>query len=108
VVAHRWGYTKPKGGKWDKHWLNILDDWWKELTGEDPIFPVIEDSSKRYSHRRIASFYCFHDTAKTKELADMMGERMPIPSHDTILWYVAERKKWPVKRISMKRRGLKP
>jgi hypothetical protein len=108
VVGHKWGYTKPKGGKWPKHWLNILDDWWNELTGEEPIFPEIENIGGRYGHGRIASFYCFHNTERTRELADMMGDRLPIPSHDTVLWYVAERKQWPMKRMSMKRRGLKP
>jgi hypothetical protein len=108
VLAHRWGYTKPKGGEWPKHWLNILDDWWKGLTGEDPIFPVIDNIGGRYAHRRIASFYCFHSTERTKELADMLDGRMPIPSHDTLLWYVAERKGWPMKRVNLKRQGLRP
>jgi len=108
VVAHKWTYTRPKGGTWEKHWLNMLDEWWKELTGDEPMFEPIEDPMSRFSHKRIASFYCFHRTSRSKELMDLCGDRLPIPSHDTVLWYVATRKGWKVGMPNIKRKGMIP
>lgn len=107
VVGHRWGFTRPKGGHWPKHWLNTLDEWWESRTGEKPLFPQLEPGA-RFSHKRISSFLCFHRTEKVKELAEMCGGKLPVPSHDTVLWYVAHRLGWKMKRANMKAKGLKP
>ena len=94
IYGHRWGYTKSKGRYKKEHFLNILDTWWKKLTGEDPIFPANLPLRERVSHKRLASFVCLHKTAFTKYCADLCSEnRLPVPSHDTFMWYVAERSK---------------
>lgn len=77
VVSHRWGYTKPGS------WINKLDKYYFDKdTG---------DYGKRYSEKRIQSICCLHKTDFVKMLADMFKERLPIPSHDTVLWYFADR-----------------
>ena len=94
IYGHKWRYTKSKGYYRNEHFLNILDTWWKKLTGEDPIFPANLPLRERVSHKRLASFVCLHKTAFTKYCADLCSEnRLPVPSHDTFMWYVAERSK---------------
>ena len=107
VVGHRWGYTKVKGDpKYDgTHWLNTLDAWWKEKTGEDGVYPPIEGA--RYSHPRINSFLSMYATEFTRKVAELCGDRLPVPSQDTVVWYVAERLDVARHRDNMKKLGAK-
>lgn len=98
IAGHRWGYTKSKDGYKHRHFLNILDDWWlceilklKSMSCEHYLFPANLPYNKRYSHKRIASFLCLHKTAFSLECCKFAGERLPIPSHDTFMFYVAKR-----------------
>lgn len=97
LAGHKWKYTKPG------QWICDLDDWAfeEDLDGDAYLAEdkrVEASESKRYGHRRIASFFCMHKTEFTKEVADMLGgSKLPVPSHDTLLWYLAERlpdRKW--------------
>ena len=102
IVGHKWGYTKIKADdRNEKHWLNVLDEWWKEKTGEEPIFPQIEGRTHR--HERVASFCQLQTTEFTKYVAKLCGERMPIPSHDTLYWYIATRCGIPIMRHNFKK-----
>lgn len=90
IAGHKWRYTKP--GKW----LVELDEWAesKDIDGEVYLSePKVNEAknSKRYGHGRIASWVCLHKTDFVIEAAMHAGSRLPIPSHDTYLWYMAQR-----------------
>jgi len=96
LAGHKWKYTKPG------RWICDLDDWAFNADIDGDAYLSEEqrpeaEASKRYGHRRIASFVCLHNTEFTKEAAEAAGKRLPVPSHDTYLWYMAERlpdRKW--------------
>jgi len=107
VTAHKWGYTKVKHdpGYEGKHWLNQLDDWankLKDFVGTKQLFNE-KILKPRFGHQRIATFFSVEKTAWTKHLAKMCGERMPIPSQDTLTWYCATRLGRKVLRHNFKR-----
>ena len=90
IAGHKWRYSKP--GKW----ICELDDWaeTKDIDGDvylDEKQRIEATNSRRYGHKRIASFFCMHKTDFVIEAAALAGERLPVPSHDTYLWYMAER-----------------
>ncbi len=72
IVGHKWGYTKPG---W---WISKLDG------------TKIDLNEKRRSHKRIASFCCLHKTDFVIKAAEGR-ERLPVPSHDTFLWWYANK-----------------
>jgi len=94
VVGHKWNYTKPG------HWINDLDNYYlNEDTGR---------YGHRYYHRRLASFGCLHKTEFIQMLAKKFGDRLPVPSHDTVAWYFADKmpdRSWGTK--SIKRLGFR-
>jgi hypothetical protein len=92
IVAHRWGYTRVKGDEREGHWLNRLDEWWQQIEPDaEPIFPPNIPTGNRYGHKRIASFVMLSKTELTRKAVELCGNRMPIPSQDTYVWYVATR-----------------
>ena len=104
IIGNRWGYTKSKGGYEKKHFLNILDEWWNIAMGHEPLFPPNLPYEKRYSHKRIASYICLHKTEFSKEVAELVGDnRLPIPSHDTLIWYIATRLGKKIGGVNMRR-----
>jgi len=78
LVAHKWGYTKPK---W---WIDKLDAWMnnKRWKGEKV------GGSK--GSKRIISWCCLHNMEFVRKCARAAGDRLPIGSHDTYLWYMAD------------------
>jgi hypothetical protein len=96
ITATGWHYTKMKGdpnSENGKHWLNKLDDWadgLPDFKGTNRLFPE-NIEGRRHSHKRICSFCEVEKTMWTKHLASMCGDRLPIPSQDTVTWYAAER-----------------
>jgi len=74
IVGHKWGYTKP--------------GWWISKLEGTPI----DLKETRRNHNRIASFCCLHQTDFVVKVAEKYGKRLPIPSHDTLLWW--ESKNW--------------
>jgi hypothetical protein len=96
LAGHKWKYTKPG------QWICDLDDWAfeEDLDGDaylDDEQREEASASRRFGHKRIASFVCLHKTEFTKEILEAVGKRLPVPSHDTLLWYLAERlpdRKW--------------
>jgi len=104
LVGQRCGYTKSKAGTEDKHFLNILDEWWERKTGEKPIFPADIPWKKNYRHSRIASFICLHKSKFVQYCAKMCDNgRLPIPSHDSFLSFIAIRMKKNMVRVNFKK-----
>lgn len=86
LIAPAWGYTKP-GSMLDK-----LDDWADcnpELVLRPP--PARRAVGQIAKHRRIISYCMFGRTDWTRNIAKLCGDRLPVPSQDTFLWYCAER-----------------
>lgn len=110
IVGHSWGYTKTRGSR--KEWFDIFDAWADNTTlmhCDDPLNLQFGDV-KRLSHKRIASFIAFFETAFTQQVASECVARdpnwtIPIPSQDTFLWACAARMKKPIVRVRMKRHG---
>jgi len=113
ITGHRCGYTKTKGQPGaTRHFLNQLDDWYCTIASSDinvpiqtfhgdvfPEFPV----NDKAGGRRVASYCWIENTAFTRQLAMICGERLPVPSHDTTAWYVAMRQNMPIQRRNMRR-----
>jgi len=99
LAGHKWRYTKSPN---NSSWLATLDSWAedKDIDGNNYLNEeqTIESyKQKRYGHKRIASFVCLHNTEFTREAAEYAGDKLPVPSHDTYMWYLAERlpdRKW--------------
>lgn len=72
IVGHSWGYTKPG---W---WVDVLE-------GKEP-----DKSRGIHKHQRIASFCCLHKTSYMRSLVKVVGDRLPIPSHDTVSWFYSK------------------
>lgn len=78
LVSHRWGYTKPG---W---WMDSLDAWAHGKSYDGP-----RDKAPA-RHARIRSTCCLVHTEFLREAARLAGDRLPVPSHDTYLWWLAE------------------
>lgn len=95
-VGHSWGYTKP--------------GWWvfelrKRFEGIQYQLENIGPNKDRFAHTRFASFICLHKVEFVKKALEKFGPRLPVPSHDTSLWYAADKwGKWLGK--NMKRLGV--
>lgn len=105
ITADPWGYSKVKGDdNAPRHWLKTLDLWWAQqddIPEESrlPMFDHIPDGERRYSHDRIRSYCYIAPTAFAASLANRCeGERLPVPSHDTVSWYYATRANQPINR----------
>lgn len=99
LTGHKWGYTKSKAREGELHFLNALDKWWK---GE-PIFPPNIPPDSRYGHPRIASYFCIQTLKLSEKVATLCDGKMPVPSHDTLVWYVAHRLGWKITRANFKK-----
>ena len=98
IVGHKWGYTKPF------NWINILNTWSIDKNLNFTFtFNQKQVSKSRYYHHRTNSFVQLHKTEFTKEAAKIAGDRLPIPSHDTFLWYVSCVLNKSVKRYNFKK-----
>lgn len=99
ITSHKWGYTKMKGDANPKeHWFTTLE----HVFGA--YFPHKFDLKRdyKYCHKRIASFAHIERTDFTRRVANHIGDKMPIPSHDTLVWYAASIWGQPIKRMNMK------
>jgi hypothetical protein len=106
LCGHKWGYSFAKHIKPLVEWANAHPVF--AATTEKDFYNPANVDGRRYNHKRIASYVCFHKSEFVRIAADLAGgKRMPIPSHDTYLWYVADRLKLPIKRTNFKRlRGM--
>jgi len=101
ITSHKWGYTKMKGDpSATEHWFEKLD----KLFAKNPLFSPPPDKVQDFklSHRpgnkwrvpwRFASFCHIESTGFTQRMVAAIraknGDRLPIPSHDTLCWYFA-------------------
>lgn len=107
-AGSKWGYTRAKGGGPLNDdltaWCDALDTWGD--TVYDTERPDWRTNIKALDHPkgprlhlpRLASWICFHNTAWVQETAALLEgvcgkNRLPVPSHDTSLWYAAMRSK---------------
>jgi hypothetical protein len=92
ICGHKWGYS------WVEH-IKKLDEWakghWKRKLRKAK--PMIEDGKiegRRFYHskKRTASFIQLHKTEFSKFCVKIIkGNKLPCPSHDTFMYYVANR-----------------
>ena len=102
-IGHRWGYS------WEKH-IRALDAW--AATRDDlkwvkpPMYPRGSVSGRRFYHtdKRTISFVQLQNTEFTQMCAAKAGVRLPAPSHDTYLFYMADRLGLPVGTDNYKKR----
>jgi len=110
IVAHPWGYTKPADQ------MQQLDTWaeyahvFDELSVVGPLNLIPNVGSTMVRHHRIISWCGFFETQFTQTAAKMAErtigkDRLPVPSQDGYLWYVAKRLGLIVVRANMKSRG---
>ncbi len=100
ITGHKWGYTKPG------HWIADLDKWAKtvrEFSGTKDIYEASRLDGNRYGHERVASYIQLQRSDFVRLAAKLAGDRLPVPSHDTYLWYVAARLGRPIRRHNFKR-----
>ena len=107
AFGHRCAYTKSKAPRpgADKHFLNILDEWWESFNDEGPIFPPGLARDKLHKHDRFSSWISMYDTRFTRELEGLCKYHgWPVPSQDTFVWYCAERLNAGWGKTNMKKR----
>ncbi len=106
-ISSPWGYSKP-GDIVDR-----LDDW-GDTVPQIARYPRLNckrnPESSLVRHKRIISWCCFANTGYTQMVAMLCkascGDRMlPVPSQDSVLFYVAKRMGFPYLRENMKKRG---
>jgi len=108
IVSHPWKYTKPPDQ------MVKLDQWAEQFglfPGTTPLNIVPKLGAELVCHPRIISFVGFFRTDFTRRASDLavstMGHRcrLPVPSQDGYLWYLATRTGQGIVRPSMKNRG---
>ena len=112
IVSHPWGYTKPPGQMCE------LDLWFREKV--IPKFPTLgmtkplnllpEPGSSLVKHKRIISWCAFFNTEFTRLCSDLCSEtvgvyKLPVPSQDGVMWYLAKRLNYDIVTTNMKSRG---
>jgi len=89
LVGNGWGYTKPA------IWVQQLNQWAEKIKLPGLPIPITDQqaSERIFRYKRICSWICLHKTNFTREIwAWCLGNNdIPVPSHDTLAWYMAER-----------------
>lgn len=109
ILAQKWSYTKPADQ------MLRLDRWAEAvpaLSGTEPLGLAPPEGWSRVPHRRIISWCGFFRTDFTRLASRLAAEscglgRLPVPSQDGYLWYLATRLGEPVARANFKRLGWK-
>jgi len=90
--GHKWGYSRPKH-------IKMLDEWaknhWKgRLKNASPMINEGRVEGNRFYHnkKRTISFCQLHKTKFTQFCVKILkGNRLPAPTQDTYMFYVADR-----------------
>ena len=101
-IASPWGYTKPPDA------IDRLDAWAAtvpELAAFPPLAITPLPAANSVPHARIISWCFFGNTASTRSAAALCKGRLPVPSQDTYLWYVAQCRGEFFRRVPMKQFG---
>lgn len=103
-IASPWSYTKPANA------LDTLDEWANchaAFWNTKPMNVPHVKNARRVCCSRIISWLMFVKTsfsARCSRLADNR-KRLPVPSQDTFLWYVAQRMELPYVTTRFKKLG---
>ena len=101
-TGHRWGYS------WQTH-IAALDEWAEKHPDQrlhgNPMFPRGQAQGRRFYHnrKRTISFIQLQSLEFTKLCASLSGERLPVPSHDTLMFYIADKLGLPFRAHNFKR-----
>lgn len=101
-VSHRWTFSKPADI------LFRLDNWGdtvNEIKQCKRLDIPFDPQSSRVASKRIISWCFFGNTEWTKFINGLCGERLPVPSQDTLLYYCATRLKKHTVATNMKNLG---
>ena len=111
IISHPWSFTKPPDQilQLDK-WVDGGGEKLAELKNYPALNLVPKPGSDRVGHRRIISWCAFFNTGFTKMCATMAATtcgsyKLPVPSQDGFMFYVAKRMEKNIIRTSMKKRG---
>lgn len=114
IICPPWGYTKPPD-QMDQlnRWVeNNKDRLSRSLTVQTPPLAGMtpEPGSKALRHKRICSWCGFFRTDFTRYCSSMATRtagigKLPVPSQDGYMWYVAKRTGEGIVRADMKARG---
>ena len=103
LIASGWGYTKNKGGGGTiQEWAEKLERFGDAAFARMPrvgLKDKINVRGTKINMSRIASWICFQNVMWLKDMAERLSKysgwnKIPVPSHDTVLWYCAERGKY--------------
>lgn len=110
MVASNWGYTRAKGGgplndDLDR-WCEVLEAFGDKCFNTPRVGLADKISSRdhpkgpKMKMQRLASWICFQKLSWVQEMAALFSLQcgsytLPVPSHDTSLWYAALRSQAP-------------
>jgi len=88
IIGHKWHYTKPG---W---FIDALENQYSNAN------IAINKNERIRKHARFESYCCLHRTEWVRSVAAKLNGRLPVPSHDTTLWFYADKEgKWGRKNI---------
>ena len=113
IVAPKWGYTKPAWQMLElDHWVdrNSSHSAFGRLVRNKPLNLVPELGSNKVIHRRICSWCAFFSTPFTQMCATVSSTsvgtcKLPVPSQDGFMWYVAKRGDYLIREMKPKALG---
>lgn len=113
IISQKWAYTKPANqmlllDKWVEDNPKELEYWHKHPS----LNLVPNEGSSMVKHQRIISWCGFFNTEFSKLCAkacrDTCGNgKLPCPSQDGVMWYLAKRGNFGIKRVNFKSLGWK-
>lgn len=89
-ISSPWSYTKPADA------IERLDEWGNAqpaIKDHPPLSLPRLPGANCIRHRRIISWCYFGQTEAAREAAKLAPDRLPVPSQDTYLWYLAFRRR---------------
>lgn len=101
-ISQRWGFSKPSNV------LETLDNWGDTipiLSKFDRLNIPYNPTWSRVHCRRIISWCFFGNTEWTKFVVNTCGNKLPVLSQDTIMYYMAARMKKRFLRLNFKPKG---
>lgn len=112
IISQPWSYTKPKDqmivlDRWARKHASLLP----ELNGTYPLNLFPQPDATSLPHKRIISWCSFWNTKFTK-MASRMAEatcgegKLPVPSQDGFLFYLAKRMDLGIVKPNFKRLGF--
>jgi len=119
MIGSAWPYTRAKPDSRLEvllDWIEILESFGDKyyetprLNLKDKIGKYDHPRGPWCKHTRMASWLCFQHVWFMKQLADRCTEtygvgKLPVPSHDTTAWYMAERGNYRLTYAKMTRYG---